>query len=83
MKNNNCITSVCRHCHSYQHEGRRGGMCQQLGVLVQSQWKSCNLAKPFFNSNLENLEEIALLEKSFSLKSAELELSESKVSYVV
>lgn len=79
MKRNNCITSACRYCHSYQHQGRRGGMCEQLGVPVQSQWKSCNLATPLFNSHWDNLEEIALLEKSFSLKSTPSGLPESKV----
>jgi hypothetical protein len=36
--------------------------------MVQAQWKSCQFAQPIFASNWDNLEEIALLEKSFSLK---------------
>lgn len=68
MKTSNCYTSSCRYCHSYQPQGRRGGMCKQLGVTVQSQWKSCYLAQPIFSSSWDNSEEIARLEKSFSLK---------------
>lgn len=67
MYSTKCNTSACRYCHSYQPEGRRGGMCQQLGVTVQAQWKSCNFAKPIFSVHGENLEGIALLEKSFGL----------------
>lgn len=43
--------SACRHCQFYVSEGRRGGHCQQLGVPVQSSWKSCSLASsPFMPS---------------------------------
>lgn len=62
MKTTNCFTSACRYCNSYQPQGRRGGMCEQLGVPVQAQWKSCNFAKSPFDSPLE---EIALLERIF------------------
>ncbi len=67
MKSINSCTSACRFCRFYQPEGRRGGMCQQLGVLVQAGWKSCNFASPVFTSNWEPISEIARLEKSFSL----------------
>lgn len=67
MKTTNCFTSACRYCSSYQPEGRRGGMCEQLGVPVQAQWKSCNFATSPFGSHWQTLEDIALLEKSFSL----------------
>ncbi len=66
MKIANCLTSSCRYCRYYKTEGRRGGMCQQLGVLVQARWKSCNLSCPTF-TDYNNQGEIALLEKSFSL----------------
>ncbi|WP_206603109.1 hypothetical protein [Leptolyngbya ohadii] len=29
-------------------EGRRGGFCHQLGVLVQGRWRSCTFATPLF-----------------------------------
>jgi hypothetical protein len=45
-------------------------MCQKLGVPVQAHWKSCSLASPLFASGWEKINEIALLEKSFSLKYA-------------
>lgn len=68
MKTAKGYTSACRYCHCYQIQGRRGGICKQLGVMVQPQWKSCKFAKPIFDSNGNNLEEITLLENSFALK---------------
>ncbi|MGK7875285.1 MAG: hypothetical protein AB4426_18900 [Xenococcaceae cyanobacterium] len=67
MKTTNFLTSACRYCRHYKPEGRRGGMCQQLGVPVQASWKACVLAAPPFTSNWESLEEIVLLENSLSL----------------
>ncbi|PPS44815.1 hypothetical protein [Chroococcidiopsis sp. TS-821] len=48
MKNVNFPTSACRYCRYYQPEGRRGGCCQMLGVLVQGNWKACELSLPAF-----------------------------------
>ncbi len=76
MKTANFLTSSCRLCRYYQHEGRRGGMCQQLGVEVQSGWKACSLANSPFTTSWERMEELVLLEHSLSLttvKSAETE----------
>ena len=67
MNKGNLFTSACRYCRYYNHEGRRGGMCQQLGVPVQASWKACNLAAPPFASNWESLREIVKLENSLSL----------------
>ncbi len=67
MKTANFCTSACRYCRYYQPEGRRGGMCQQLGVPVQANWKACSLAVPPFDSSWERFEEIVLLENSLSL----------------
>jgi hypothetical protein len=67
MENTHFLTSACRYCRYYQPEGRRGGMCQQLGVQVQSEWKACVLASPPFTTTWENLEEIVLLEHSLTL----------------
>lgn len=58
MKTRNFSTSACRACRFYQPEGRRGGLCQQLGVPVSSGWKACSLALPPFASSWEKLEGI-------------------------
>lgn len=57
MKPINHLTSACRYCRHYQPEGRRGGMCQQLGAPVQAGWKACPLALPAFAPSWETLEE--------------------------
>jgi hypothetical protein len=67
MKKANFVTSSCRHCRYYQSEGRRGGMCQQLGVPVQSHWKACSLAARPFSPTWEHLEEVVRLENSLTL----------------
>ena len=56
MKNHKFLTSACRYCRHYQPEGRRGGMCQQLGAQVQGSWKACSLALPPFAPSWETLE---------------------------
>lgn len=53
------LTSACRQCRHYTPEGRRGGLCQQLGVPVQSKWTACSLAAPPFGPSWENLETIS------------------------
>ncbi|TVP61849.1 MAG: hypothetical protein EA343_13190 [Nodularia sp. (in: Bacteria)] len=57
MKPINSFTSACRYCRHYQPEGRRGGMCQPLGSLVQATWKACSLALPPFAPSWETLED--------------------------
>jgi hypothetical protein len=57
MKPNKFLTSACRYCRHYQPEGRRGGMCQQLGAPVQGTWKACSLALPPFAPSWETLED--------------------------
>lgn len=42
------ISSSCRHCRHYVHEGRRGGQCEQLNVSVQSDWDACVLLQAIF-----------------------------------
>jgi len=39
---------ACSHCRHYVPEGRRGGNCQLLGVVVQGSWQACSLSIPFF-----------------------------------
>ena len=67
METANFIISSCRYCRYYSPEGRRGGVCQQLGVPVQGSWKACALAVSPFANEWQNLEEIALLENTLSL----------------
>ncbi|BBD59838.1 hypothetical protein NIES2109_26290 [Nostoc sp. HK-01] len=57
MKPINFLTSACRYCRHYKPEGRRGGMCQQLGATVQASWKACSLALPPFAPSWETLED--------------------------
>ena len=57
MKHTKLLTTACRYCHYYKPEGRRGGVCQQLGAPVQSNWKACPLALPPFAPSWEGLEE--------------------------
>ncbi|MEA5534237.1 hypothetical protein [Crocosphaera sp. XPORK-15E] len=68
MKTANCLTSSCRYCRYYQTEGRRGGMCQQLGVPVRAEWKACSLAVSPFTETWESLENVVKLEKSLGLE---------------
>lgn len=69
---NSSITS-CRHCHYYSSEGRRGGSCGQLGVQVEANWKACPLALALFASDWNSLDDIVLLETSYSLTCSEEE----------
>ncbi|WP_016950048.1 hypothetical protein [Anabaena sp. PCC 7108] len=64
------LTSACRYCRHYQPEGRRGGMCQQLGALVQASWKACPLAIPAFAPSWETLEDAWSLPVAQPLASA-------------
>ncbi|AFY32671.1 hypothetical protein [Calothrix sp. PCC 7507] len=57
MKPIKFLTSACRYCRHYQPEGRRGGMCQQLGAPVQASWKACSFAIPPFAPSWETLED--------------------------
>ena len=56
MKTLNTVTSACRYCRYYKPEGRRGGLCQQLGVPVRGAWGACSLALPAFAPSWERLE---------------------------
>ncbi len=78
MKTLNLPISSCRFCQYYQSEGRRGGMCQQLGVPVRATWKACAFAMPTFSSSSswEKLEEIwqdeqLMLTEELSVKCSE------------
>ncbi|MDJ0508425.1 MAG: hypothetical protein QNJ64_04090 [Crocosphaera sp.] len=68
MKTSNFLASSCRYCRYYQTEGRRGGMCQQLGVPVRAQWKACSLAAAPFTHHWESLETVVKLESSLALE---------------
>ncbi|MBL1209775.1 hypothetical protein [Geminocystis sp. GBBB08] len=84
MKPQNNFIFACRHCQFYNPEGRRGGICSQLGVLVKAEWESCHLAILAFNNEWQTVPEIAMLEKSFSLgcatPSVNLEMESTSVT---
>lgn len=48
MSNKKGEIARCGACRFYTPIGRRGGNCSQLGVPVQSVWKTCYLAKSPF-----------------------------------
>jgi len=50
IRNQDSAISACRHCQNYVPQGRRGGQCRQLDVLVHGAWKACSLAIPPFSS---------------------------------
>jgi hypothetical protein len=50
---------ACRYCKHYAPEGRRGGICGQLGVFVQGQWAACRLVLPTLG-DLESRHEVPL-----------------------
>ncbi|MEC4811866.1 MAG: hypothetical protein SAK29_01070 [Scytonema sp. PMC 1069.18] len=56
MKHMKSLTSACRYCRYYQPEGRRGGVCHQLGAPVRGHWKACSFALPPFAPSWESLE---------------------------
>lgn len=56
MKTSIFPASACRYCRNYNAEGRRGGMCKQLGVPVRGSWKACSLALPPFAPSWEGLD---------------------------
>jgi hypothetical protein len=74
MKMPNVLTSACRYCRYFQPEGRRGGLCHQLGAPVRGDWKACALALPPFAPSWETLEEMVILSEG------EQRLLNSKVS---
>ena len=79
MKTLNVLNSACRHCQYYKPEGRRGGMCQLLGVTVQGSWRACHLAIPAFAPSLKGLEGIIFLPDKTPVLSSE----ESSLTYGV
>ncbi|NJL81149.1 MAG: hypothetical protein HC836_25425 [Richelia sp. RM2_1_2] len=57
MKSTQISTSACRNCRYFSPEGRRGGVCQQLGAPVRGSWKACSLAASPFAPSWESLED--------------------------
>ncbi|MEM7726500.1 MAG: hypothetical protein AAF208_09025 [Cyanobacteria bacterium P01_A01_bin.45] len=57
MKGIKYLISSCRYCRNYNSQGRRGGLCNQLGVTVKGNWKACSLAIPPFAPSWESLED--------------------------
>lgn len=46
----------CRHCKHFNPEGRRGGNCQLLGVLVRGSWQACSTSALAFSPAQSRLE---------------------------
>ena len=88
MTRQNCLTSACRYCRFYRPEGMQGCVCQQLGVSVLSDWKSCQLGLPAF-ANSWDAQELAIANRQLETPQllhedqlhsvAKLELSNSSV----
>ena len=68
MSHQSCLLSSGRSCRYYTPEGRRGGLCQQLGAPVGSHWKACSLAFPPFAPSWEHLEELVTLTSSTAIR---------------
>ncbi|MEM9945948.1 MAG: hypothetical protein AAF810_07775 [Cyanobacteria bacterium P01_D01_bin.36] len=56
-----CGITRCGLCRFYSHEGRRGGLCSQLNVNVDSSWKACCLGDAPFPGSSESTAGIATL----------------------
>lgn len=64
------FASTCRYCRHYNPQGRRGGLCEQLSVPVQSGWTACSLALPPFAPCWEEMEEVILSQQAAILQNA-------------
>lgn len=74
--------SACRHCQNYVPQGRRGGQCRQLGVLVHGAWKACSLAIPPF-SPVWSLEDVTLWQsEAFEINELEAMRNSSPVGVI-
>ncbi len=71
MKKIEHLTTSCRSCRFYRTEGRRGGNCELLNVLVKGEWKACQLAQHPFENQWDSLDPILHLEKTLSLDCVE------------
>ena len=68
MNSPNCSISTCKNCRFFQTEGRRGGTCEQFGTFTDPAWDACSLAVAAFDPVAEDVEPLAVLEHSFTLK---------------
>ena len=81
MKSIKFLTSACRYCRHYKPEGRRGGLCQQLGAPVLGSWKACSFALPPFAPTWESLEDVWSLPNATPvLASSSLDSSLDKIA---
>lgn len=77
MKNTDFRISTCRNCRYFTPEGRRGGYCQQLSVLVHAHWKTCPLAVAAFAPSWELLEQLVRLPSEERSVSSAMELEDA------
>ena len=68
MNSQNCSISTCKNCRFFQTEGRRGGTCEQFGTFTDPAWNACPLAVAAFDAVAEDIDPLAALEHSFTLK---------------
>lgn len=60
MNHSSSPTFLCRHCRYYAPQGRRGGHCNKLNVIVKSQWDACSLAALPFAPSWKDFGDIML-----------------------
>lgn len=83
MKSTHCRVSFCSRCRFYDSEGRRGGVCGQLGVPVKGGWAACSLALPVFSDLPVDLQPRGFLPQPIELDFAEVMLDAALLEAVL
>ncbi len=83
MKSTQCRVSFCSRCRFYDSEGRRGGLCGQLGVPVKGGWAPCSLALPVFSDAPVDLQPRGFLPQPIELDFAEVMLDAALLEAVL
>ncbi|MBW4551236.1 MAG: hypothetical protein KME35_09030 [Aphanocapsa sp. GSE-SYN-MK-11-07L] len=81
MVDHTSLIAACRFCKYYTPEGRRGGECQKLGVLVKGDWKPCSLAIPAFSPSWDELQQVVSAQEAVKVEAA-VEVMSTKVAAV-
>lgn len=66
--------SRCGLCRFYTHQGRRGGVCEQLNVPVAARWNACELAASPFRSEYRKAVAIASTSERWQVPKTACEL---------
>ena len=83
MKSTQCQVSSCSRCRFYDSEGRRGGLCGQLGVPVKGSWAPCSLASPVFSDFSPDLRSGGFAPQPMELDFAEVMLDAALLEAVL